>query len=680
MLRPRWGLRSCAAVLVLVGAVAAGTTTAPPAARAQEAGPTAAAEATPEGSLPPGPLVGDFDGDGVDDQLWYGVGASPDHAWYGGRDRDVTGRAVSVGGTYRPLVGDFDGDGRDDVLWYAAGGAPDYLWRGTAARGFTGRQVQVGGTYQPLVGDFDGDRRHDVLWYSPTGADRLWFGTATGFVGVDVDVTRAYEPLTGDFDGNGTTDILWYGPGDAPDRLWRGTWQSTFLGASIAVAGDYAPVVGDFGGDGRDDVYWHGGTKSVLWKGRSTGGFEGRSSGGVGPTPPFAGDFDGDGADDLVWDQAATASDRVWYGGPTGFASRQIARAGTFAPVPGDFDGDGRDDVFWYRAGVASDALWYAGAGRVFAARPSTLDPLPGADAPFQAATWATQYEPYGYMAHAFGPTPPELDALGRQFGYSNTLEAFEHNYARGFRVFESDWVRLADGTVLGAHNGTERRYGLPVGTTFRDATRSQLSGHYTVGGGNGQPASQFTPLVAQDLVALLEDHPDAYVILDTKMADVAIVREFVRLTAGRPGLMDRLVPHVEGQADLDRLRAIYPIRNYVLALYRSQAFNRFDDPEVVRFVRDNRVPAVMMWWNTRNPALSLADNMAQQRRFTTTFATALEAAGAVVYVHSLGDAAVIQQFAAQGIGVYSNGPFPPFDEQAPPPIEPPTEHGEPLV
>ncbi len=679
MLRPRWGLRSGAAVIVLVGAVAAGTTAAPPPARAQSTDPAAAGEvAAPEAGLPPGPLVGDFDGDGVDDQLWYGVGPSPDHAWYGGRDRGFAGRAVSVGGTYQPLVGDFDGDRRDDVLWYAAGGASDYLWRGTATRGFTGREVQVGGTYEPLVGDFDGDRREDVLWYSPTGPDRLWYGTATGFVGVEVDVTRSYEPVTGDFDGNGTTDVLWYGPGGAPDRLWRGTWRRTFLGASIVVAGDYTPVVGDFGGDGRDDVYWHGGTKSVLWKGRPTGGFEGSSTGGVGPTAPFAGDFDGDGADDLGWDQAGTATDRVWYGGPTGFAARTIAVGGTYAPVPGDFDGDGRDDVFWYRAGGARDALWYAGAGRVFAARPNTLDPLPGADAPFQQAVWASQYDPYGYVAHALGPTPPELDAEGRQFGYSSSRESFDFNYGRGFRVFESDWVRLADGTVLAAHNGTERRYGLPDGVSFRDARRSQLSGHYTVGGGNGHQATQFTPLFAQDLVDLLVSHPDVYVILDTKFAHVAIVREFVRLTAGRPDVMDRLVPHVDGPQELDRLRAIYPIRNYVLALYRSQAFNRFDDPEVVRFVRDNRVPAVMMWWNTRNPALSLADNMGQQRRFTPSFAAQLEAAGAVVYVHSLSNATVIAQFASQGIGVYSNGPFPPL-ESTPPPIEPQIEQG-PLV
>ncbi|MCB1015880.1 MAG: hypothetical protein KDB10_12305, partial [Acidimicrobiales bacterium] len=115
------------------------------------------------------------------------------------------------------------------------------------------------------------------------------------------------------------------------------------------------------------------------------------------------------------------------------------------------------------------------------------------------------------------------------------------------------------------------------------------------------------------------------------------------------------------------------------LALYRTQAFNRFDDPEVVRFVRDNRVPAVMMWWGTRNPGLTLKANMDQQRRYTSAFAAQLRAAGAVVYVHSLGDGARVQQFTGAGVGVYSNGPFPPFTIE-PEPIEPPVEAGVPLV
>ncbi len=67
------------------------------------------------------------------------------------------------------------------------------------------------------------------------------------------------------------------------------------------------------------------------------------------------------------------------------------------------------------------------------------------------------------------------------------------------------------------------------------------------------------------------------------------------------------------------------------------------------------------MWWGTRDPSLTLAQNQQQSRRYTPAFAQALKAAGANVYVHSLTDATTVQSFWDQGVGVYSNEPFPPL-------------------
>jgi hypothetical protein len=60
------------------------------------------------------------------------------------------------------------------------------------------------------------------------------------------------------------------------------------------------------------------------------------------------------------------------------------------------------------------------------------------------------------------------------------------------------------------------------------------------------------------------------------------------------------------------------------------------DDAAVVDFVRRNRVPAVMMWWRDRDPALSLAGP------------------------------ADIQRFWDLGVGVYSDEPFPPLGAATP--------------
>jgi glycerophosphoryl diester phosphodiesterase len=272
---------------------------------------------------------------------------------------------------------------------------------------------------------------------------------------------------------------------------------------------------------------------------------------------------------------------------------------------------------------------------------------------PLRQETIASRYNPYGFVAHAFGAVDGHT--------YTNSLEAFQRNYGRGFRVFEVDVVRLKDGTALLAHSGLEENYGL--NKSFREATWAELAGHRYLG--------RYTVLRSQDLVRLLRDHPDAYAILDSKWSAVEIYRTFVRQAPER-SVRERIFPHVADQAELNAFRTAYPLQNYVMALYHTQGQNRYDDPVVADFTRRNRTPAVMMWWRERDLSISLAANHLQGRRFRAPFANALKAAGAVVYVHSLADPVQMQRFWDMGVGVYSDEPFPPLGT-TPPQLVPPT-------
>ncbi|HJU02333.1 MAG TPA: glycerophosphodiester phosphodiesterase family protein, partial [Actinomycetes bacterium] len=320
---------------------------------------------------------------------------------------------------------------------------------------------------------------------------------------------------------------------------------------------------------------------------------------------------------------------------------------GSYRPLAADFGGDGPDDVLWWAPGPAQDVLWFGRASRRFTSRWTTLDLDYQRATALRPESLAGAYDPYGFVAHAFGAVDGLL--------YTNSLEAFSRNHARGFRVFECDQVRLADGTVLVAHDGLEANYGLAK--PFKEATWADLAGHRYRG--------RYTILRSQDVLGLLADHPDTSIILDPKYARPDIYRTYVRQAAamGRLDLLERLLPHVADQAELDALRVWYPLRNYVLALYHSQAQNRLDDPAAVGFVRRNRTPAVMMWWRDRDPSLSLAANGRQSRRWRRSFAESLMAAGAVTYVHSLADPAEIRRFQGLGVGVYSDEPFPPLDD-----------------
>ena len=561
-----------------------------------------AATAAEAAAVPTGitPLIGDFDGDHRSDVFMYGPGSLPDHVWLGRPDRAFRGAATRVGRNYLPLVGDFNGNGHADIFWYGPGAANDVLWYGKASGGFTGRAVTVNGIYQPLVADFNGDSRRDILWYGPSGGyDVLWLGRSSGgFGSVAVTIDRTYQPLLGDWNGDRARDILWYGAGSAPDVLWFGHANGRFTGKAVTVNGTYTPFTGDFDADGRRDIFWYGpgGGYDVVWYGRSDGRFG-----------------------------AVAATVR-----------------GTYQPYVGDYGGGGPNDVFWYAPGGPDDILWFGHADRRFTSRATTLDIGYTRAPPLRPQALTSGYNPYGFVAHAFGAIDGRV--------YSNSLEAFQRNYGRGFRVFEVDLVRLADGTALLAHDGLEANYGL--NKSFKEATWADLAGHKYLG--------RYTILRTQELAKLLRDHPDMYVILDSKYARLDIYRNMLRQAPER-SLRERIFPHVEDRVELTAFRTAYPLQNYVLALYHTQVRGRYDDPIAGDFTNRYRAPAVMMFWRDRDLSISLAANARQGRRYRPSFASALKGLGANVYVHSLGDPNQIQRFWDRGVGVYSDEPFPPL-------------------
>jgi glycerophosphoryl diester phosphodiesterase len=597
-------------------------------------------------------LTADFDGDHRSDLFWYGPGGLPDHLWLGRPDRAFVGAPVNVTRRYQPLVGDFNGSGRADILWYGPGADPDVLWLGQAGGRFAGQALTVPGTFEPFVGDFNGDHRADVFWYAPGGgSDLVWYGRADNhFTARAVTVTPTFQPLVADFNGDGRQDVFWYAAGSDPDALWLGLGGGGFQVRPVSVIGTYQPLVGDFDGDHRRDIVWYaaGTAPDALWLGRSDGSFAIRGLTVNGTYQPFTGDFDGDHRRDIAWYAPGAAGDSVWYGGAGGaFASRVITVVASYQPKVADFGGDGPSDVLWYAPGDPDDILWFGHSNRVFTSRATTVDIGHTRALPLRQETIANQFNPYGFVAHAMGSVDRHT--------YTNSLEAFQRNYGRGFRVFETDLVRLKDGTALLAHTGLEANYGL--NKPFQESTWADLSGHKYIG--------RYTILRSQDLVGLLRSHPDVYVILDSKYAEVEILRTIMRQAPER-SLRERILPHVVDQAMLNAMRTVYPLQNYVLALYRTQFHNRYDDPVVVDFTRRNRAPSISMWWRTRDPSISLNANHFQERRYTASFVAALKAAGAVPSVHSIDNPADAQRFWDLRVALYSNEPFPPFGATTP--------------
>ena len=311
------------------------------------------------------PIVGDWNGDGYDEPLWYGPGTGADNLWLSkGNGTFVNGWSVRVDRDAQPLVGDFDGNGRDDILWYVAGPVTEVIWWGGNPATSTATSITNG--YQPLVGDFDGNGTSDIIWYAAgPSPDYVWFGlTNRTFDNRQIHLNGTYTPLIGDFDGDGRTDVFWYAPGPAADSVWWGHAGRGFAATALTVNGTYIPLIGDYNGDGRDDIFWYapGPGADSVWFGLASRTFGPRATNVNGTYLPVIADFDGPdapGGDDIVWYAAGTGADSLWRSDRNGnFAPEPVRLDGTYQPYVGNFADTAADDVIWYGPGPGRDAMW----------------------------------------------------------------------------------------------------------------------------------------------------------------------------------------------------------------------------------------------------------------------------------------------------------------------------------
>ncbi|MFN0088720.1 MAG: FG-GAP-like repeat-containing protein, partial [Acidimicrobiales bacterium] len=249
-------------------------------------------------------VVGDFNGDGVDDIIWYGNGVASDLVWWSSRSGAFSAKRLLIGSGLLSAVGDFNGDGIDDVLWFSPHSGGDWIWWGSRQARFSGTQLSVAGDLTPVAGDFDGNGAADILWFAPgSAADALWLGGPGGaFRRTEVDLDAAGAPLAGDYDGDGRADLLVY-DGAGPDAVWFAEEDGRF-----AAVGQHAPdhalaFAGDVNGDRRVDLLWHdpiGGVDS-WWLATSDGVFTRTPFAALAAARPTLGDFNGDGLADVLW-------------------------------------------------------------------------------------------------------------------------------------------------------------------------------------------------------------------------------------------------------------------------------------------------------------------------------------------------------------------------------------------
>ncbi|WP_084126981.1 FG-GAP-like repeat-containing protein [Demequina sp. NBRC 110054] len=312
---------------------------------------------------------GDFNGDNYEDVLWLTGTTRADvkkNGWqvsYGGASgmasfTKVRHSAVSPL-NHEVAIGDFNGDGYDDVLWFTGKGSKSnakfWGWQIAygKANGISGFVRVSGSSSTPAdrtlaYGDFNGDGRDDVLWFTGTAsatAQKSGWQLARGkkttgfrsFVQVKASsVTPAKQEFGyGDFNGDGADDVVWF-TGTRSSSSKKSGWQMSY--GSTEKFSRYLKV-----------------KNSVLVPSKKRFTY---------------GDYDGDGADDIIWMTGTSSSDTAYNGWQLasgtveGFDDWERAKWSTVSPAlhdvaSGDFDGDGVDDVIWFTGTRDSSDSYY---------------------------------------------------------------------------------------------------------------------------------------------------------------------------------------------------------------------------------------------------------------------------------------------------------------------------------
>lgn len=118
------------------------------------------------------------------------------------------------------------------------------------------------------------------------------------------------------------------------------------------------------------------------------------------------------------------------------------------------------------------------------------------------------------FIAHAGG----EIDGIT----YTNSLDALDHNYRKGFRLFELDIIKTSDGKFVAAHDWdywarlTGYKGSLPV--SEREFLQHRLLGKYT-------------PLNMDAINQWFISHPDAILVTDKLNEPLSFAKAFVDKT-----------------------------------------------------------------------------------------------------------------------------------------------------
>lgn len=237
-------------------------------------------------------------------------------------------------------------------------------------------------------------------------------------------------------------------------------------------------------------------------------------------------------------------------------------------------------------------------------------------------------------------PTSSITHAMGAINGmaYTNSLEAFLLHYGNGQHFFETDFSLTSDGWLVARHDweggwqeGIDEE-NIPTEEVF---LKTALFGKYT-------------PLSLKDIICLMQQHEDVYIITDTKDLDPELARKEINILVETAEEMDaievvdRFIIQIYSIEMYQAIKDIYEFPNYIFTLYAIWRGDEREFTDYCRFCRSNGIRTITMWDYrcADNPELiKIADRY-----------------GISIYVHTVNDQETADEMFSLGIrGIYTD-------------------------
>ncbi len=183
------------------------------------------------------------------------------------------------------------------------------------------------------------------------------------------------------------------------------------------------------------------------------------------------------------------------------------------------------------------------------------------------------------YIAHAGGAY--------QSLTYTNSLEALESNYAKGYRYFEIDLSGTADGQIVSIHDWQDtwkKYFNKTTKPTHTEFISSKMNNY-------------LTQLDLNNLMSWFDKHQDAYLVTDIK--NIPNIQSLQIIIEKYPNQKNQIIPQIYNIQEYLPTKQI-GFENIFLTLYRTDA----QDEELLQFVTNNNITAITMPENRAKTSL----------------------------------------------------------------------------